>query len=42
MPDDRDLLDEVADLWDGKVGPTAGITAIQGLTKVIILDFHGI
>lgn len=29
VPDDRDLLDEVAYLWDGKIhGSTAGITPI--------------
>lgn len=40
MPDDRDLLNEVANLWDGKVGSTAGITSIQRLTEVIVFDFY--
>lgn len=41
VPDNGDLLDEVAHLWDGKVhSSTAGITPLQGLTEVIIFDFH--
>lgn len=43
MPDDRDLLDEVAYLWDGKIqAATAGIASVEGMPEVIIFDFHRI
>lgn len=43
MPDDRNLPNEVADLWDGKIhGSTTGIIPFQRLTEVIVFDFNWI
>lgn len=43
VPDDRDFPNEVAHLWDGEVhGPTAGVTAVQRLTEVVISNHYGV
>lgn len=43
VPDDGDLLDEVAHLRDGKVqGCAVGIAPFQRMAEVIVFDFHWI
>lgn len=43
MPDDRYLLDEVADLWDGEInGSPTGLIPIHRLTEVIFFNFYWI
>ena len=43
VPDDRDLLYEVAQLWDREVqGSPAGVAAVQGQAKVVVFDLNGV